>query len=78
MTVKHSTQSSGIGRPVVLPDSAEGLASLLSHFPNVPLGKIRAWVSLFRRQDLGGMDLSQWPPRPVSLTATPVGLKSDK
>jgi hypothetical protein len=78
MTVKSNSQSSGTGQQVVRPDSAEGVASLLSHFPNVPLGKIRAWVSLFRQLDLGGMDLSQWPPRPVSSTVIPVGSRSDK
>lgn len=78
MTPKQPIQSSGIGRRPVLAFSPEGIAMLQSAFPKKGYLALQGWASFFRLVDLGEMDLSQWPPRPVSLTATPAGSKSDK
>jgi hypothetical protein len=78
MIPASSSQSSGIGQTPTHPFSPSGVAFLLSRFPKVSFQEIRAWANRHRSLDLGEMDLSQWPPRPVSLTVKPVGSPKDK
>ena len=78
MTPTEPIQSSGIGQVPVLLATPEGIALIRSRFPNLKVTDLLSWGKSRGHLDLGEMDLSQWPPRPKSLTGGTTGSSTGK